>query len=121
MNMPGQDYKYTLEQHDGYATLGIHVEKLDLFDTPDILIAVENRIKDLDYPNCLVDLKDVFVIDSTGIGLLIALNNLLAKKGKKMAVMGISERVSEIFRITKMSTFFKTVSNGDEANRFFNP
>jgi len=113
--------KFNIEEKPAFIIVRILIGRLGLFETPDILAGVESFLKSRDYPNTLIDLSGTAVIDSTGIGFLIAINNLVVKKGNKMVITGISERVGEIFRITKMSTFFKTSENTGEAEKFFTP
>ncbi|MBN1533530.1 MAG: STAS domain-containing protein [Spirochaetes bacterium] len=110
--------RYHCEQNEGYLTLRILREKLDLFETPDILKSVERVLRNGGYPNCLFDLEQVKVLDSTGIGFFIAVNNMLKKKGSRMALTGITERVVEIFRITRMNTYLKCFKTESDAREF---
>jgi anti-sigma B factor antagonist len=116
--MSVEEELYLLEENDGYVTLKIVRNRLDLFETPDILKNVEKFLKNNGYPNCLINLEQVQVLDSTGIGLFIAVNNMLKKNGSRMAITGITERVVEIFRITRMDSYFKCFKTVAEAGKF---
>ena len=58
----------------------ILLEKLDLFETPNVLSDVESALKINKLAAVVIDLKSVTTIDSSGIGFLIAIRNNLSKQ-----------------------------------------
>jgi anti-anti-sigma factor len=78
------------------------IEKLDLFETPNVLAKVERAISEKQRKTLVIDLNNVDNIDSSGIGFLIAVRNKLLKNGLPLAIINVSETVMQIFRLTKV-------------------
>jgi serine/threonine-protein kinase RsbW len=53
-----------------------------------------------------IDLKDVEIVDSTGIGLLIAVHNSLTKAGGTVAVVNASKDILELFKAMRLDQHF---------------
>lgn len=64
--------------------------------------AVEAGVRDL-----TVDLGAVRMVDSSGIGLLIAAHNSLRKAGGRIAVVHVSTDLLELFRTMRMHQHFQ--------------
>ena len=67
---------------------------------------VEEGARDL-----VVDLADVRMVDSSGIGLLISAHNSLQKVGGRLAVIHVSEDLLELFRSMRMHQHFPVSGN----------
>jgi anti-anti-sigma factor len=78
------------------------IERLDLFETPNVLAKVEKAISEKPLKTLVIDLNNVDTIDSSGIGFLIAVRNKLLKNGISLAIINVSETVMQIFRLTKV-------------------
>jgi anti-anti-sigma factor len=52
------------------------------------------------------DLKGVDVVDSVGLGLIIATNNSLVKKGGKLSVINVSPNVHDLFKSMRLDHHF---------------
>jgi len=59
----------------------------------------------------VVDLTDVQMVDSSGIGLLISAYNSLRKLGGHMAVINASAEILELFRTMRMHQHFSVSGN----------
>jgi anti-anti-sigma factor len=59
----------------------------------------------------VVDLSEVRMVDSSGIGLLISAHNSLRKTGGQMAVIHASEELLELFRTMRMHQHFSVSGN----------
>lgn len=55
----------------------------------------------------VIDCNSLEFVDSTGLGALIALLRKLEAKGGKLAFVGLSDEVANIFEITRMHKLFK--------------
>jgi anti-anti-sigma factor len=62
---------------------------------------VEEGVRDL-----VVDLSDVRMVDSSGIGLLIAAHNSLKKIGGQLAVIHATADILELFQTMRMHQHF---------------
>ena len=56
-----------------------------------------------------VDLQDVSMVDSTGIGLLMAAHNSLQKSDHALEVLNASEEVQKLFRTMRLDKRFHIV------------
>lgn len=54
----------------------------------------------------IIDLKNLYSLSSSGIGLLIEIKNKLSKTKNNLYCINISEQVKRIFELTKLDTFF---------------
>lgn len=67
---------------------------------------VEQGVRDL-----VIDLTDIKMVDSSGIGLLIAAHNSLRKVGGQIAVIHASGEILELFRTMRMHQHFSVSGN----------
>jgi anti-anti-sigma factor len=68
--------------------------------------AVEEGVRDL-----VIDLAAVRMVDSSGLGLLIAAHNSLRKVGGQLAVINASTDLLELFRSMRMHQHFSVSGN----------
>lgn len=93
----------------------ILLEKLDLFETPNVLSDVESALKMNKLASVVIDLKAVTTIDSSGIGFLIAIRNNLSKQKIPLFVVCSSDTVMQIFRLTKVDQLIPVFRTREEA------
>jgi len=62
----------------------------------------------------VLDLSEVDLMDSTGLGALVASLKMLRGKGE-MVISGASGKVTSLFKITKMDQIFRIFANRDDA------
>jgi anti-sigma B factor antagonist len=67
---------------------------------------VEEGVRDL-----VIDLDGIRMVDSTGIGLLIAAYNSLRKVGGSLALINASTDLLELFRFMRMHQHFSVSGN----------
>lgn len=106
-------------QKDGFTVIEIHINKLDLFETSKILSSIEDTLKSLNYPDLIIDLSNINIMDSSGVGSLIAIKNILKKNEKEMIITGVNETIAKVFYMTKMNTFFKVLPTIEEAILYY--
>lgn len=99
----------------GVLLLEVLLEKLDLFETPNVLTSVEHAIETNHSKGVIIDLKNVLFIDSSGIGFLIAVRNKLSKKGVLFFVANANDTVMQVFRLTKVIQLIPAFQTLDEA------
>jgi anti-sigma B factor antagonist len=68
--------------------------------------AVEEGVREL-----VLDLTDVRIVDSSGIGLLISAYNSLRKVGGHLAVIHASAEILDLFRTMRMHQHFSVSGN----------
>ncbi len=67
------------------------------------------------FSTVILDLSHVPYIDSTALGALVAANVSCQKAGRRVVLSGVSERVSRMFKITNVESFFLTFPTLEEA------
>lgn len=100
---------------DNFLVAEVLIEKLDLFETPNVLAEVEAALAGKQPLALIVDLQSVDSIDSSGIGFLIAVRNNLMKKQIPFGVIGVGEMVMQVFKLTKVIQLIQVFSDLDEA------
>ncbi len=63
----------------------------------------------------IIDLSEVDVINSSGLGVLILASDRLNKIGGKLVVMGLSPLLKELFQRMRLNTLFIVVESQEEA------
>lgn len=66
-------------------------------------------------PKMILDLSEVPYIDSIGLGSLVSTYVSMQKSGRWIALVGVNDRVSKLFEITRVHNLFLTFSNVWEA------
>ncbi len=107
-------------EREGHTVIEIHVDKLDLFETSKVLSNVEDELKKLGFPDVIIDLTYINTMDTSGVGSLIAIKNMLKKYSKEMVITGANETISKVFYMTKMNSFFKVMVAIEDAIDYFN-
>lgn len=69
--------------------------------------------------NVLIDLGGVTTIDSSGIGELVSTYTSVSKRGGKLKLLNIPDKVSDILQITQLISVFESYGDEDEAVRSF--
>ncbi len=65
--------------------------------------------------NVVVDFRQVEMIDSAGLGLLIALLKHVGGRGGEMKLVGLAKRVRLVFEITRTHRIFEICDTIEEA------
>jgi anti-sigma B factor antagonist len=65
----------------------------------------------------IVDLTGVDYMDSSGVGTVVELKRLLERKGGKLVLCGLQERVRGVFEITQLDKFFTIFATCAEARK----
>jgi len=68
---------------------------------------LESMFKDIGDRNCIVDLKDLAFIDSSGLILFIKLQKHLVNNNKDFIMCDLNENVKQMFRITRLIQLFR--------------
>lgn len=63
----------------------------------------------------LIDLENVQYLNSTALGVLIAAHTNFSRRGGVLALCNVSEGITNIFVITKLSKVFTIYADRDEA------
>jgi anti-sigma B factor antagonist len=69
--------------------------------------------------NFIVNLEKVKWVNSTGLGILISGYTTVKRAGGELKLMKVTERIENIFIVSKLSTVFQSYATEDEALRSF--
>jgi anti-sigma B factor antagonist len=70
--------------------------------------------------NVILNFKQIDFIDSTGLGMLVAVQSQMEKAGGTVRLLGLSKRGAELMVLTKLSTVFQIFDDEQAAvNSFF--
>ncbi len=69
--------------------------------------------------NVIVNMEKVRWVNSTGLGILISGYTTLKKSGGELKLLRVSDRIENIFIVSKLYTVFESYQDEDEAVRSF--
>jgi len=69
--------------------------------------------------NILLNMAEVYYIDSSGIGELVAAYTTVTRGGGKLKLMKLTQRVQDVVQLTKVYRIFDVYSDEDTAVRSF--
>ena len=69
--------------------------------------------------NVVVSMEKVRWVNSTGLGILISGYTTLKKSGGELKLLKVSDRIENIFIVSKLYTVFESYQDEDEALRSF--
>jgi anti-anti-sigma factor len=65
----------------------------------------------------LLDMKELKFIDSSGLGALVSVMQMVRNANGKMFVCSLNDQVRMLFELTKMDRIFQVFADQDEFNR----
>lgn len=83
------------------------LEKRIYLGVTDIFAEELNKALDRDFENLILDLENVSVMNSSGIGVLIKVRDELSKKGKKIKIVNLQPLMTDIFTRMRLDTLFE--------------
>jgi anti-anti-sigma factor len=92
--------------------------EIDINTSPELRKAFDGFIRD-NLKKVLIDFSNVSYIDSSGLATLIELLQRLNKIGGKLNICNVSEKIKNIFEVTKLHKLFKIFESRDEALQEF--
>jgi len=79
-----------------------------------------NELEKEQVKNVILNFKHVDYIDSTGLGVLVAIHSQMEKAGGTVRLLGLSKRGAELMILTKLTTVFQIFDEEQAAiNSFF--
>lgn len=96
MNIENQEYK----------VIRLNDESLNLAKSHELKASIENEIA-AGSKFIAFDLAEISSINSSGLGVLIGILNKLKSAGGNLRILNISDRILNIFKITKLDLVFE--------------
>jgi anti-sigma B factor antagonist len=69
--------------------------------------------------NILLNMGEVYYIDSSGLGELVAAYTTATRRGGKLKLMKLTQRVQDVVQLTKVYRIFEVFNDEDTAVRSF--
>lgn len=92
------------------------VGDIDVYTSSDLKDAINSQI-DFGAKRIIIDMEDVYYIDSSGIGVFVFTIGSFKRVNGKIGIVKITENVRKVFELTKIISFFPifmTVSDAIE-------
>ena len=93
-------------KHPDYLLI-IILEKRIYLGVTDIFAEELNKVLELEFEKLVIDLKNVSVMNSSGIGALIKTRDELIKKEKKIKLVNLQPLMRDIFARMRLDTLFE--------------
>jgi anti-sigma B factor antagonist len=109
-------FEATIENGDGM-TIVRAAGEIDVASAPE-LDQMLGQAGDAGVPLVIVDLSEVSLLDSTGLGVLIShLDRLKAKDGTEMRLVATTPNILKVFSITGLDQVFSIFPTAEQAAR----
>ncbi len=102
-----------IRTESGTPVLGVAGE-IDVFTAPEFKSAI-NRAIETGMTNLVIDLTQVSYMDSSGFGTLLSATKRLRPKGGSINLVGCSEAIERMMRITRLDTVFNLYRTVEDA------
>lgn len=107
---------YAIHEHQTLQVLSVN-DLLSEYNNKKILRTVLSRIDR--FPNFVVDLDGMEVMNSVGLNFLITLRSKSKERGGDMAVVNASGRILKLLEMTKLRSIFKLAPTVEDAIDYF--
>ena len=91
---------------------------IDVYTSSDLKDTIFLQI-DIGAKNIIIDMENVYYIDSSGIGIFISALKYIKKEEGKICIIKITEPVKKVFELTKITNFFPIYLSETEALNSF--
>jgi anti-sigma B factor antagonist len=80
--------------------------------------AVKHALKD--NPRLVLNLSKVTYVDSSGLGMLVALNASTRATGGSLKISGLNGRVNDLIQLTRLASAFELYNSAEDAAATYN-
>ncbi len=107
-----------ITEHDAYSLMSIKIEEIDFVKTPKFAETVTGHLDRTGYPDTILDLDNLYYIDSTGLSSLINISRRIRDNNNEMVVVCSSTKILQLFDIAKVGMFFKIFDSVENAEKY---
>jgi anti-anti-sigma factor len=79
------------------------------------IFAFQTKMREDESPVTILDMTKIVYVDSAGIGALVNANVSRQRRGRKLAIAGITDRARTVLEVTKTAQFFDFYPTAAEA------
>lgn len=103
--------RFLLNNDDKCVFIELFLDNLIPYETTLELTRLEGLLSIYNQPIIIVDIDKSNYIDSVGIGMIIGMHNIIAKKHKQMYVKTTNENILKVFEMTKIKSMLNIISS----------
>lgn len=96
---------------------------IDTYNSYESEKEIRETIKNSSAGNIVLNVIGVNYMSSTGVGAFVSLNKYCIENNKKLYILGMTNKVKEVFSLLGFLSFFKTIESidevGEEENSLF--
>jgi anti-sigma B factor antagonist len=100
------------DKGDGIFVIKIIMQEVHTLDVPDLKEKLQQAIIDKGIKKMIIDLSDVKMITSSGIGIFLNINQSLKSQ---LRLAGANEEVKKVLELTKVTSVIKLNNSIDDA------
>lgn len=89
--------------------------EVDLYNANKIKDNISTHLKNSTAKNIIINLDEVTYIDSTGIGTLISIRQIISGARGELRLIHVTNSVKKIFELTKLNMLFKILDDEEAA------
>jgi anti-anti-sigma factor len=101
-----------------YLLLEFKLNELDIKTTPKIWEKINKLLAGVDYSDVILDLHNIYYIDSMGLNILISLSKKLITKKSELLVICNSIKILQLFDIIRLDAYIKIFPSIDDAKAY---
>ena len=105
--------KFTIEQSDP-TVIAINGDVLGGADAMEFSRTLNEQVQ-AGARQVIVDLSDVHLMNSSGLGMLVAASTSLRSSGGRLMVVGANERIVSLLKMTRLDSVFANYETRDAA------
>ncbi len=104
------------EKGEGIFVVKITMQEVHTLDVPDLKEKLQQAIIDKGIKKMIIDLTNVKMITSSGIGIFLNINQSLKSQ---LRLVAANEEVKKVLELTKVTSVIKLINTIDEAVNSF--
>jgi anti-sigma B factor antagonist len=113
------DFSYQIEKKTTHAIISLKGMMMDKAHSAPMMTEVETLVKN-NTNRFIINLAGMDYMNSSGLNTLVNILTKARTKGGEVIVSNISEKVRQLFLITKLNTLFTITESIDEAEKIIN-
>lgn len=110
------DFKFEIEQKNSFAKVLLKGSLMDKTQATPLLQEVEKLVTS-GTNRIVIDLTHMDYMNSSGLNMLVNILTKTRTKGGDIVVTNVSEKVKQLFLITKLNTLFTITDSLEEAEK----
>lgn len=107
-----------IKSYENYIIIKINNDDFGLHEVTKSSAKTNEQLKNMNYPNTIIDLTKIQYIDTSGIGFIANTKNLLKNNGTELTIACNNDNVLDIMRIIKLNSFVKIYATIEAAEEY---